>query len=52
MSYVAEQVVAQEQEQAWRELEIWHAGNVIRDAFKRGEPMAVEIVQELKQEKV
>lgn len=51
MSYAAEQVLKREQDEALREMEIWHSANVIREAFKRGEREAVELVIELKEMK-
>lgn len=51
MSYAADQAAQAEQAQAMRELELWHSANVIREAFKRGEREAVELVIELNKEK-
>lgn len=50
MSHAADQVFAAEQEQAMREFAVWHAGNVIKEALRNGEPFAREVVIELQQE--
>ena len=50
MSYAAEQIAKQEQEQADREMALWIAGNAIREGLKRGDPEAIELVNELQKE--
>ena len=51
MSHAADESMRAAQADAWRELEVWHAANVLREAFKRGEPEAVQLIEELKEPK-
>lgn len=51
MSYAADQITQQEQEQAEREMALWMACNAIREGLKRGDPEAIELVNELKENK-
>jgi hypothetical protein len=50
MSYAAEQIVKQEQEDAEREMALWMAVSAIREGLKRGDPDALELVKELNKE--
>lgn len=50
MSAAGDYHAAQEQAEALRELEIWHAGCVLSRAAKEGNPLAKEIINELKEE--
>ena len=49
MSYVAEQIAKQEQEQAEREMAMWFAANAIREGLKRNDPEAIELMNELRE---
>ncbi len=51
MSYIAEQLARQEQDEAEREMALWIAASAIREGFRRGDPEAVELVIELSKEK-
>ena len=51
MSYVAEQISKQEQEAAEREMALWIAASAIREGLKRGDPEAIELMNELEKEK-
>lgn len=51
MSYVAEQITQQEQEQAERELALWIACNAVREGVRRGDPEAIELMNELQKDK-
>ena len=51
MSYVAKQITQQEQEQAERELALWIACNAVREGVRRGDPEAIELMNELQKDK-
>ena len=51
MSYVAEQLAMQEREEAEREMALWMAATAIREGLRRGDPEAIELLDELTKEK-
>lgn len=50
MSYAAEQIAREEQERAEREMAVWVAICAVREAVKRGDPDAQELIAELKKD--
>lgn len=50
MSYAAEQISKQEQEEAERDFALWIAASAIREGLKRGDPEAKELLTELTKE--
>jgi hypothetical protein len=50
MSYAAEQIAKQEQEQAEYELALWMAAGVLREGLRRGDPDAIELMNELQKD--
>lgn len=50
MSAAADQQMRDEQDKAMKELHLWHSANVIREAFKRGDAEAINLIEELKNE--
>lgn len=47
MSHTADFLSQAEQEAAWRELSLWHAGCVLKDALREGDEQAAQILTEL-----
>ena len=50
MSYIADQLSQQEQQEAEREMTLWMAANAVREGLKRGDPVAIELMAELEEQ--
>jgi hypothetical protein len=51
MSTTGDALLRAEQEAAFRELSVWAAGNTLKDALRQGDEQAMQIVEQLIEEK-